>query len=291
MASRTNAPDTQTNAETDATTFICPVVGAFSIDASASLISLQQLAVTLPYDDKFNVELDATLSDNLIKSFVLSGAGSTFQVAMAAGATNKLHSVLEHVINNAEYAPKAGSDDVDNSGNTLGEVLSADMEKTFRITILDTLPNILQSGDNFGYSVDASGGASSMNGLLSADAGAREIIAQQLPEANYTAWADASENAVSPYPLPLLDGQTLVFIFDVTGKTVVRLEGKSGGLTADAGSGVTEVAKGAGQPTNPYSADKGATEGAKYIYSNRKVAFFVKVSGINNAMPEDAVGV
>jgi len=297
MATFHNTKDVNASATTSSTRFIVPVMGDLAVDASATLITLDQLTVTMPYDDKFTHELSSALSADLIKSFVLSGSGQTFAVDMAAGSTNKLADVLQNVIDNAKYAPDASTagdsaaqnqQDLDNSGNTLDQVLGADLAKVFRIEFKDSLPNILESTNAFAHVVYSAAGAKDLSDKLAASnaAAAREIIAQQLPKANYTAWADASENAAASY-LPLLDGQEIVFVFNVAEKMVVRTETKDDGSNLDttaalpaANATVAHVSDG-----TAYSANIGAAKGATYYYDSRKVAFFVKVQGLNDIRP------
>ena len=294
MATFSNTKDVNASATTSATRFIVPVMGELAVDASATLITLDELTVTMPYDDKFTHTLSSELSADLIKSFVLSGSGQTFAVDMAAGATNKLAAVLENVIDNAKYAPDASTagdnaaqnaQDLDNSGNTLDQVLGADLAMVFRIQFTDSLPNILESDNVIVHTVYSAAGAKDLSDKLadSGAAAAREIIAQQLPESNYTAWADASENAAATY-LPLLDDQEIVFVFNVAEKMVVRTESKTAGSNPDtsaalpvpANADVAHVSDAAA-----YSANIGAAKGATYYYNQRKVAFFVKVTGLN----------
>jgi hypothetical protein len=302
MATFYNTKDVNASATTTSTRFIVPVMGDLAVDASATLITLDQLHVTMPYDDKFTCALSDALSADLIKSFVLSGSGQTFAVDMAAGATNKLAAVLEHVIDNAKYAPDAstaGDDadqnqqDLDNSGNTLNQVLGADLAKVFRIEFLDSLPNILESDNVIAHVVYSAAGAKDLSDKLAASnaAAAREIIAQQLPKSNYVAWADLSENAVASY-LPLVDDQEIVFVFNVAEKMVVRTETKTDGSNEDTTAALPAANATVAHASDAaaYSANIGAAAGATYYYNTRKVAFFVKVQGLNAIATAEGAG-
>ena len=302
MATFYNTKDVNASATTTSTRFIVPVMGDLAVDASATLITLDQLHVTMPYDDKFTCALSDALSADLIKSFVLSGSGQTFAVDMAAGSTNKLAAVLEHVIDNAKYAPDAstaGDDadqnqqDLDNSGNTLNQVLGADLAKVFRIEFLDSLPNILESDNVIAHVVYSAAGAKDLSDKLAASnaAAAREIIAQQLPKSNYTAWADLSENAVKSY-LPLVDDQEIVFVFNVAEKMVVRTETKTDGSNEDTTAALPAANATVAHASDAaaYSANIGAAAGATYYYNTRKVAFFVKVQGLNALATAEGAG-
>lgn len=286
-AKSAEGPATTVNTENGAENiFVCPLVADLDISGNASITTLQQVTVSIAYDDRYDIELTgnsasassaariagATAKD-LTSAFVLDGSGSTFAVDLANGGA-QLADVLQHVIENAKRADEVGGSD-----KTLDQRLGADMLRVFKDIFADALPNILQSDYTLVHEVKSAEGAADMQDKLEASPAAREIIAQQLPESNYEAYMDGSENHVGT-DLPLVNGDTLVFIFNVNLNLVVRDEKKTAGTTADNLSGVSEsgAPAGAGSAgTGPYSSP---TQKVTYIYESRKVAFFVKVAGL-----------
>jgi hypothetical protein len=243
--------------------FVCPVVGALDISGNASLTTLQQVSVSIAYDDRYDIEINGNA---LVSSFALDGSGSTFAVNWSDGTGAQFAGVMKSVIDGAEK-----------SGKTLSKLLGDEMLNTFKAIFADTLPNLLESEWSLAHDVKSTEAAADMQGKLTA--GPREIIAQQLPESNYAAYMDASENPTTAN-LPLVNGDTLVFVFDVNENLVVRTDKKTAGTTTDAASGVTEAGAPAGAgaaATGPYGE---TVQGIQYLYKTRRVAFYVKVNSL-----------
>jgi hypothetical protein len=245
--------------------FVCPVVGALDISGNASLTTLQQVSVAISYNDRYDIEIDGNA---LVSSFALDGSGSTFAVNWSDGTGAQFAGVMEAVIDGAE-----------NGGKTLSKLLGDEMLNTFKAIFADTLPNLLQSEWSLAHDVKSAEAAADMQGKLTA--GPREIIAQQLPESNYAAYMDASENPTTA-DLPLVNGDTLVFIFDVNENLVVRTDKKTAGANADSATDVTEAGAPAGAgaaATGPYGE---TVQGITYLYNSRRVAFYVKVNSLEH---------
>jgi len=267
-ASVTNTKLSEGPATTDleAKIFVCPVVADLDISGNASLTTLQQVAVSIAYDDRYDIEIDG---NDLVSSFKLDGSGSTFEVKWSDASGAKFAGVMKDVIDNATKSSK-----------TLDQTLGAGMLSAFKNIFADTLPNLLESEWSLNHTVGSQAGAEDMQSKLTA--AAREIIAQQLPESNYEAYMDASENP-STTDLPLVNGDTLVFIFNVNQNLVVRSDKKTAGKTSDAMTGVSSNANanapaGAGAAgTGPYGE---TVQGIQYQYNSRKVAFYVKVNSL-----------
>jgi hypothetical protein len=239
------------------------------MDASATLVTVSQLSVSMPFDDKYVIELDETDSASLIGAFSVAGEGATFTVTRDETA---LATILKKVIDEGTKGAE---------GKNLPTELADDMKERFQEYFSNGLSNILEDV-HLSYEVKSQEGADSLSGLLNAQA--CEIIAQQIPQTNYDAWSDASENYLGSQ-LPLLDGNELVFIFNVASSLVVnRAEQKSTGVSADssASATVSNVAAGAGDGEGrPFTTSEPGT--ATYTYDTRKIAYFVKVTGCTAA--------
>jgi hypothetical protein len=245
-------------ATTAATVFVVPVEGNLSVSASATLDVVQQLTVSMPYDEAYDIALSSTDSVKLMNAIKLGDAsGHEFSAALAEG--HELQAVLEKIINDAE--------DRADPKRKLADKLSDDMKATFTSYFGDSLPNILQSNYTFSSSVDAAGGATNLIGQLTPQA--CEIIAQQIPQGHYTEHSDPSENYVGT-GLPLLDGDVLVFVFNVaTGLNITRQPTEVAGSQPDNLAGTSE------NPNSSYTPDS-----SSYVYGSRRIAFFVTVQGV-----------
>lgn len=259
------------NATTTSTTFVCPVIGDLGLSGSASGQTLQQVTVDLPYDDLYEITLDASHSLALLTSFQLSGNGATFAVDWSDTTGDKFKGEMQYIIDNAQMSSK-----------TLATRLDDGVDDMFN-SAFNGIANILESGVTYSTSVDSDGGANDMRTKL--NGANREIIAQQIPEDHYNAYtlgvaAGVSGENSSTTALPLFVGDKLVFIFDTLQTLEVRLTPtKVEGANPD--TGATAVA-GASTSFNPY----GASMNSMYSYSRKKIAFQVTVAGAEG----DAVG-
>lgn len=251
--------------------FIAPVYGELGISGSASVTTLQQVAVTMDYDDLYTISLDASYSKILLESFQISGSGTTFTVGWRDSTGDQFKSVMLKIIDEAVK---------DGTTTTLAQVLENGITATFGSAFTNLIPNLLESDYSFSTSVASDDAASDMRGKLTA--GPREVIAQQIPEAHYVAYTDGSENSTTS-ALPLFVGDKLVFVFDTTNNLKVELvPSKTEGATADqtdAATGAVTPVEGADAAVvadNPYAAD---LNGTAYSYTKRLIAFSVTVTG------------
>jgi hypothetical protein len=240
------------------------------------------VSVSIAYQDKYVIDLVGNgassgavpTAKDLISAFALDGSGSTFKVDYSDSTGDKFKAIMKYVIDNA-----TADDNLGGADKTLKDRLGADMLRTFHEIFADALPNMLQSEYTLVHEVKSAEGAADMTNKL--QAGPREIIAQQLPESNYEAFMDLSENPINSH-LPLVSGDTLVFVFDVNQHLVTRKEKKTAGTTGDNLSNVTQ----SGAPSGLGAAGTGAygspSQEVKYAYNSRKVAFFVKVLELVN---------
>jgi hypothetical protein len=280
------APTTTTNPKSETTlsavsqanVFVAPVYGAITASGTIDQVTLQQVTVSMDYEDAYEIALDASASKTLLESFDVSGGGNTFSVKWATGAKDNFKAVMGEVIRKA-VAPATGA-----GGATAGKTLEGDIDAglltTFQTVYSNLLPNALENNWTVTSTVDASGGATSMYEKLRDAAGALELIAQQIPEANWGLYIDANENGVRA--LPLKGNDKLAFIFEVTMAAVNSGTTKTEGSTADAAVGGGAAAGGANAGSaaaqvSGYAPYGGSVQNKIYTYTTRKVAFFVQV--------------
>ena len=255
----TNSKGSSANAVTGAARFIVPVVGELQMDASATLVTVDQLSVSIAYDDKYEISLSEADSNTLMSSIVLSGTGATFAATLSSPST-PLQTLIKKILDDSV---KFGE-----GGKKLPVELADQMKARFQEYFNNDLSNILEDV-HLSYDVKTADGASNMIGKL--DDAACEVIAQQIPKAHYAAWSDASENFQSSH-LPLLDGDEIVFVFDIASELKVeRVEQKTDGANVDTGANVSNAGGG------KYTTSSAGT--ATYVYEARKIAFFVTVTG------------
>ena len=118
-----------------------------------------------------------------------------------------------------------------------------------------------------------------------------EIIAQQLPESNYEAYMDASENTTT-HALPLKGGDKLVFVFYLTQAAIARVNKKTAGTNVDSGVGGGTGGGSTTLPDGPDLADAGpgqsiansgpygsTQQAVTYATNTRTVAFELVMPG------------
>jgi hypothetical protein len=291
-ANRTNSAAASANAVTDLSgrIFVCPVIGQLDLSGSAMLTTLEQVTVTVPYDDKYSIELDAQHSFSLASAFKLDGSGSSFTVAWSDASGTQFATEMKYIIDTATLTSTGTGGNVDSTGVTLSKALDDDVRATFKDIFADGIPNILESDWDISSNVASQAAADDMKKKLTV--GPRELIAQQLPESNYIYWMDGSENALNKN-LPVMNGDTLVFVFAVNQVVISRLPKKTAGLTADDNDSNTLSAGTVTAPNvtvGPIAAGGTSVDGTgpygdaakiQYTFNNRNVAFYVKFSGLS----------
>jgi hypothetical protein len=243
------------------------------MDASgqASLNTLQQVTVSVAYDDLYEQVLSTADSTLLANSFTISGEGDEFSAVLSNSANfeDVLARNMATAICTAESAnvDPEGTDASNNSvGHNLKNAILNGMINRFKREFTDDIPNLLESDYVLTNSVGYAGGAADMAGKLTA--AECEILAQQIPESNYDLYSDASENPITT-ALPLKHGDSIVFVFEVTQSAVSRVITKVTGSNLD--TGATPVAGGS---ASPY----GSGAVVSYSIDSRRVAFKFTVS-------------
>ncbi len=252
-------------------TIVARPLGALAASGEASLNTLQQVSVSVAYDDLYEQVLTPEDSTLLANSFTISGEGDEFSAVLnnSANFEDVLARNMATAICTAETAnvDPSGNDASENSvGHNLKDAILNGMINTFKREFTDDIPNLLESDYVLTNSVGYAGGAADMAGKLVAQE--CEILAQQLPESNYTLYSDASENPTTT-ALPLKDGDSIIFVFDVTQSAVSRVITKVAGSNPDTGASAV-----AGGSASPY----GSGAVVSYSIANRKVAFKFTVS-------------
>jgi len=251
-------------------------IGALDASGSASLTTLQEVSVSINYDDLYDVTLSAADSTKIANAFTVSGNGGSFAATLSS--SSDFQDVLAAAMAAATCTTHSSA--IDNSYNVVGvnlkDNLYNEMLTKFKKVFEDLLPNILESDWALSNDVNYAGGASDMAGKIT-DPEA-EIIAQQLPESNYSLYMDASENPTTS-ALPVKEGDKLVFVFDVTESAVARVDKKTAGTNADSNNAAPA---GQATPSNATAGSPGAAGSGPYgvnqqsiVYSSnsRKVAF------------------
>jgi hypothetical protein len=166
-----------------------------------------------------------------------------------------------------EYNSKkdiSGSDASVGIGLNLKQTIYNGMLNQFKQVFTDSLPNLLESDWALSNTVGYAAGAADMDSKLNNQE--CEILAQQLPESNYTLYADGSENTVTR-ALPLKDGDSIIFVFQVSESAVARINTKTPGANPDTGA---SAAANAANGKSPYGA---AQQAVTYVSNTRTVAF------------------
>jgi len=260
--------------ESAASTIVARPVGAMDASGEAALNTLQQVNVSVAYDDLYEQALSHTDSTTLANAFTISGSGATFSAILDASGDFKdvLTRNMASAICTAQskFVDPSGSDASNNSvGHNLKDAIYNGMVNRFKRIFTDSIPNLLESDWSLSNTVGYADGAADMAGKL--DAAECEILAQQLPESNYALYMDSSEDTVTS-ALPLKGGDSIIFVFQVDEAAVARVVTKTAGSNLDTGATAT-----AGGSASPY----GSSAVVNYSIASRKVAFKFTVRSIS----------
>jgi len=236
-------------------TIVARPVAALDASGEASLVTLEQVTVSVSYDDLYRVTLSDADAIKLLNSFTLDGSGTSFACTLDNSAD--FQEVLTSAMRDAagvSYTSTNASIDV--VGNTLSQNLMAEILNTFKSIYEDTIPNVLQSDWDISNNVAYAAGALDMADKLVPEEA--ELLAQQLPESNYIEYMDASENTTT-HALPLKRGDKLVFVFYLREAAVARVDKKTPGSTVEAALAAGVAATAAAPPTNATAGTSGGS--------------------------------
>jgi hypothetical protein len=245
------------------------------MDGSATYTTVQQLVVTVEYDDLYDLSLNATDSWNFINSFDVSGNGTGAFSAVLKSSNQAFKDILIAELPKAACTTQTSPKVPSSVGKNLVDAIYDEMENDLSL-ITNAVPDLLEDATHTN-SVRWSAGADNLVTLL--DASEVEVIAQQLPESNYAAYCDGS-GANFEGVLPLKGNDTIIFVFNATITTVTRYDTKSPGAKGDsvgAGPAQSTTADAAITPPavlGPYGSD---AQAASYSSGARRIAFRIKV--------------
>jgi len=249
------------SSSTGANHYVVPVVAAMDASGEANFAYVQQETVSITgIQYTFSKQLDSTNSKKLLNAFTVSGKGENLVVTLSAGAD--LEAVLASVINGADVAT--------NGATNATSQLVADLHAGLTAAIgTDSLINTVENLDvtDVEVTIDASGGAAAMaTGLTDAKC---DLIYTQIPKAALNLYMDASENQVTS-ALPLQQGDTITFVFDVNLSNVVPAK-------TQVNTGETGAANGGGNVEGAY------TSTLHYNLASKRIAFNIQMSGSSGA--------
>ena len=215
------------SASTSATQFLVPLYSRIDAQGEAKVTLVQQETVNMPYDVSFNWAAPSE-SDcaGLLNGFQLAQDGDNLTAKMrslpAVAETNfraSLQKCIEVAVD--EVAGR------ELPAHNLKDYLYDRTKSSFASIYGDDVANILETDWSLRVTVDSAGGAHNMWNDLVADstaknsAGACLLLAEQIPNSTYMVYTDASENMLTD-ALPLHNGDTLVFMFNVNLVTVTK---------------------------------------------------------------------
>ena len=263
------------------------------LDASgnAALTTLQQVSVSVDYDDKYVMDLTEDDAKKLANAFTLDGSGADFSCVLSN--TGDFVDVLARNMATATCTEwTSAKSSIDSNGKVLKTALYDEMASSFKKIFEDALPNILESDWELTNGVAFEAGATTMAGLITATEA--EILAQQFPESNYVLYQKGGNGADKEDPvthaLPIKGGDSLVFVFNVKQLLVSRVDKKTAGSQSDAsvaGSTTTTIGAnpGAGQASLPIPSVYGTgVQQTEYASNQRLVAFQFNIPGNGGAL-------
>lgn len=264
----------------NASLFVSTVVSNITVTGTYTISVVEQETVTNDYDLSFNKTLSETDSASFINGFQLydnPANSNTLAVQMRTSGKAAWKNVVSNVVTTA----------TDATSKTLLTVLTDQGTDILIATFGDEVANILEAAEASNYDLSGALAAETSWTDLSNNSAGTLLIAQQIPNANYMAYTDVSEQMITD-ALPLLTGNSVVLFFNVTTT-----------LTATDPEVLNPTS---GNPTSGFptvtSADPGTLADlvsplpSFTAVSNKKVAYFIKVLGTDSrTVPRDGVNV
>jgi hypothetical protein len=246
-----------------------------SSGGSATLSTLQQVNVSVAYDDHFEYELSVADSTALANAFTLAGNGASFTASLDGAAAKPVivKALTDGLCKSQAVVPASWAN------KKIGVAIYDEMVAKWTEAIENNIANILETS-SFSTSVGYDGGANSMvSKLVPLEC---EILAQQIPEANYVFYqkggAGADKEDPRTHALPMRGNDSIVLVFNVVQTDVIRTPAKVPGLNLDTGASSV-----AGGDASPY----GAMTPSQYSSWNRTFAYkltFKNTAGDNGAL-------
>ena len=257
------------SAITSAGNIVARPVASMDASGEATYQTLNQVSVEVAYDDLYEISLDGPDSWKLANAFTLSGEASTFTAVLSTQAD--FEEVLARKMAEALCVAQGIAHVPSSVGKDLAQAINDEMDHVFSLAT-NAVPNLLEEA-TFSNSVGWADGANNMAVLLTPTE--VELLAQQIPEANYALYSDASGDNFAGH-LPLKNTDSVTFVFNVTHSLVTRVDSKTPGGQSDA-SIVAEVTLPAqAPPVGPYGT---GSQAAAYASNSRIIAFKFNVTG------------
>jgi hypothetical protein len=335
QTSQTGAGQTgSTNASTETGQYIAPVIAAMNADASGNYGVLQRAKVTITnIDQTFNYILSEAQSASLMNLFSVadtdisrntnvldSSANVDVNLNLAGLDGDNFRTMIRTALSGAlsstasKYVGSGAAEANLTPSNYLAFQAYSDALKALKY---DTLADMLGADDfsSFRMSLDMCGGAISLvDKLTAAEAAIRKTLYTQLPETNtekYLAPSGrtdlsngvfAAENVSVINFLPLVVGDKIVFVFDVTvgaatanAQVPGTLNVPSGGpaITRENGDGALvpkneeSASSGAGALVNEANADNYISSGSLTFSAptRRRIALALMISRHDDSRP------
>ena len=283
--------------------FVAPFIATMCADASGTVGVLQQVTVSIfDIDETFDYSItDNAVCRNILKAFAVTdvsdGSGANVQVDMSGDAKVDFHAELTNILL---------SDDLSNGSVSLkGWLKNETQADVTKMLSYDTLADLLEANtlQTFAIDLDASGGANDLYEVMDDDgaAAARRTLFTQLTESRVEAYAIPSDGSGNSWEntnklnfLPLVAGDKLVFVFDVTvgqysGSNTVPTNGAPiSRIQIDNGSADNTLSLNGGYTTSTVSSSI-FNNGSLVIYAptKRRVAVRLEFTG-SELTPGDA---
>lgn len=298
---------------------IVPFIAELCADASGTVGTLQHVNVTMSgIDEIFDVKVDAADAIKILNAFRITDISAGYGADKRAEV--KVVMKNDQLFKEGLRAALVGSTAARNASGApnLYNWLRAESRKdTVDLLSYDSLANLLEASDLLSYdiAIDASGAAENMYDAMNGSGASaplfRKAIFTQIEKSNIDAYLGVSDgyninedNVTQLDFLPLLKGDKMTFVFDVT------VGEYSLGVTPTSGAKITSVVNDAsvssgvsgtyGGPTNTQQSSviSAAADGVKYsdatqllftTPSTRRVAIVVQMDqgGVVFSHPPD----
>jgi len=247
--------------------FVSTVVSNITVTGTYTISVVEQETVTNDYDLSFNKTLTEANSASFINGFQLyddDTNSNTLAVQMRTSGKDAWKSVVSNVVTTA----------TDATSNNLLTVLTGQGTDILIATFGDQVANILEAASASAYDLSGNTAAETAWTDLSNNPTGTLLIAKQIPNANYIAYTDVSEQMITD-ALPLLTGNSVVLFFNVTTTLTANDPDVLNPTSGDPTSGfpvVTSADPGTlGDLVNPLPTFTAV--------STKKVAYFITVLG------------
>ena len=288
---------------------VCPVISSMNMteSATAETSTLEEKSVTIAGIDQLFQYTTATAAEAaaLLNAFDVSGYGDLLTVSMDVNGAEAFRSLLKKAIDdglNANMDASGHAAGVDKAVDFLNDGLKNDLQTLIgnyfnamsaagAATLVNTVKFKITGFSEQTVVLDSSGGAAQMWSDLSNNSDDLLNIYLQIPQAQLNSYKDASDNPTTA-ALPLSDGDSLTFVFDVLPSAVVFTQGDNNStrsrgpmhgvvnLVDDVAH--TDISVNLTNPGNPGDFDiaAGSNMSLNWTPNSRRLAFEVAVANL-----------